>query len=579
MKDVINEHLQAIQAGSLNYAEITAHLAEIRKAMKETKVPADIVKDIHGQISKFIPATVERAKFRSSSNVEDGPEFNGAGLYDSEGVWLNNAPADKADDFAKGLNKVWRSFYSDRGFLARQTFKVDESKAAMGILVQETFKNELANGVSLWTPATSEWDGNTVKVIGFPGEETTVTNPTTPDQPEIVILRSMLDDSVKPPVTTWNADVEQRTNLLPVGQTIMSEGLYEELAGLMDKVAREWPNGAPKSGLDFEWKLITKNNKNQILLKQVRPLVSTQKENLPDGAKMFVVGGFEEELEIGFNEDTDAYGQHFCPQKVTVKMPSFSEKDFAAPVVIPVVKMNLRDKVYEFKNVSAQGKWIEAEGQTNFSLDFSVDTDVYKGIRFSFQSPDYQGAQGVVDSYYTSVQGSKKDLALVKSFYPNIDYYNCGYRSPFDYGASVNIDPNNDKMVMDAELKIKEGSFILHGEYKLVTGFDKTAHFILTNTIVKGFGLKKEVKVNTPRASVYAGGHHNFMWGVSIDMAGSDLTEAEKLAFYKKFGRYLMMNSGILGDPSGKGSTQAVWMKPDGTLGKPVKATWAPVKK
>ena len=575
LKDVINGHLTAIQQGGLNYAEITAHLSEIRKVMKETKVPAPMVQDIHQQISKLIPKSITRVKLRSSSNVEDGTEFNGAGLYDSEGVWLNEAPVDKADDFAKGLNKIWRSFYSDRGFLARQTFKVDESKAAMGILVQETFKEELANGVSLWTPSPNDWEGNTAKVIGFPGEESSVTNPTTPDQPEIVFVRSSIDDSTKPPTVTWNADFEQRTNLLPVGQTMMEESFYVELAQLMDKVALQWPGGAPKSGLDFEWKQIIKNGKKQILIKQVRPLVNSKSENLPDGANMLVVGGFEEALEVNYSEDVDAYGQHFCPQKMSVTMPTFSDKDFAAPVVIPSLKMSLRDKDYEFKNVNAIGKYTNEDDQRKYSLEMTVDTDVYKGLRVVFQSSPYQEeSTKVVDIYSGSVQGSVKDLALAKKFFSAVETYSCGYSSPFDYGFTNQLDPKNAVSIMNAELKIKDGSFLLHGEYNLKTGFDKTAHYILTDTTVKGFGLKKDAKVNTPRASVYAGGHHNFMWGVSIDMAGSNLSEAEKQEFYKKFGRYLLMNSGILGGPGGKGGTQAVWMKPDGTLGKPFKATW-----
>lgn len=451
----------------------------------------------------------------------------------------------------------------------------------MGILVQETFKVELANGVSLWTPAAvNEWYWNSVKVIGFPGEESSVTNPTTPDQPEIVIVRGNKDDSQNPPGITWNADFEQRTNLLPVGQTIMTENFYVELAQLIDKVASQWPGGAPKSGLDFEWKLIVKNNQQQILIKQVRPLVKSKNDNLPDGAKIFVVGGFEEELEVNYVEDTSAFGQHFCPQKMTVTMPTFSDKDFSAPVIIPSLKLSLRDKDYEFKNVSAQGKTSKENGQLAYRLDMTVDTDVYKGLRVTFMSSTYQEeGSAVTDIYNASVMGSVKDLSQAKKFFPAVDQYNCGYASPFDYGFMNNqVDLQQAISVMDAEVKIKEGSFILHGEYKMKTGFDKTAHYMLTDTTIKGFGLKKDAKIKTPRASVYAGGHHNFMWGVSIDMAGSDLSETEKQDFYKKFGRYLLLNSGILGGPAGKGGTQAVWLKPDGTLGKSVKATWTSKK-
>jgi hypothetical protein len=85
--------------------------------------------------------------------------------------------------------------------------------------------------------------------------------------------------------------------------------------------------------------------------------------------------------------------------------------------------------------------------------------------------------------------------------------------------------------------------------------------------------LKEPLKITVPRASVYAPAHHNFSWGLSIDLEASDLTTTEKQEFYKKFGRYLML---ITKYKNGGGiQSVVVWLKPDGKMSKPVNAIWS----
>ena len=84
-----------------------------------------------------------RVRMRSSSNAEDLPGFNGAGLYSSASAAVNDPDYPVAD----ALRQVWASFYSNRGYDERLLMNVDQLKVAMGVLIHPAFPEERANGV------------------------------------------------------------------------------------------------------------------------------------------------------------------------------------------------------------------------------------------------------------------------------------------------------------------------------------------------------------------------------------------------------------------------------------------------
>ncbi len=90
--------------------------------------------------------TWRRMRFRSSTNVEDLKEFNGAGLYSSK-TGLVEDNSDRPVDLA--IKTVWASLWNFRAFEEREYFKVVHLKTAMGILVHRSFPDELANGVAI----------------------------------------------------------------------------------------------------------------------------------------------------------------------------------------------------------------------------------------------------------------------------------------------------------------------------------------------------------------------------------------------------------------------------------------------
>lgn len=94
------------------------------------------VEERHGQA---------RVRFRSSSNTEDLPAFNGAGIYTSTSAELGDPSRSVAD----AMRTVWASLWNARAFDEREFARIDHRKVAMGILVHNAFLSEQANGVGI----------------------------------------------------------------------------------------------------------------------------------------------------------------------------------------------------------------------------------------------------------------------------------------------------------------------------------------------------------------------------------------------------------------------------------------------
>lgn len=81
---------------------------------------------------------------RSSSNVEDLPNFNGAGLYDT-------VPNVKDDEkLLEAVKTVWASLWNFEAYEARERAAIEHSKAYMAVLVQEGVNADSA-GVMITT--------------------------------------------------------------------------------------------------------------------------------------------------------------------------------------------------------------------------------------------------------------------------------------------------------------------------------------------------------------------------------------------------------------------------------------------
>ena len=216
-------------------------------------------------------------RFRSSTNVEDGDVFTGAGLYESESGCL----ADDLDDDKAGpsrcdatrtsergvfraLRKVYKSFYNDNAFLERLRHRVDESTVGMAVLVNHTFvdASELANGVAtlhVYGPNSSF-----ATIVSQPGAFS-VTNPEDAGLPEVVDVYISSFSGTFP-------TLRQSTDRLPLGATVLTmPDEYDELTALIRMVGVAFGAFHHETTFDieFEYKKVVGEG---LEVKQVRRL-------------------------------------------------------------------------------------------------------------------------------------------------------------------------------------------------------------------------------------------------------------------------------------------------------------------
>ncbi len=212
--------------------------------------------------------SVKKVRFRSSSNAEDDERFNGAGLYESDGLKMKHIFDNNDKKVEESLKIVWSSLYGMRAVLARKMFHIDEAKVYMGILVNQAFE-ETANGVSICDLVV--YSNEVVcRIEGYPGGELSVAIPVPGSTSEIVRVAP----NENYPFGVMST-VQQYTSELGQYERVLSEKELGELYALQLKVYKYWST-KKKSGfsgsLDFEWKRMQDLTTGQsyMAVKQVR---------------------------------------------------------------------------------------------------------------------------------------------------------------------------------------------------------------------------------------------------------------------------------------------------------------------
>ncbi len=117
--------------------------AELRARIAGAPIDPSLVSAVRRRIDALFPGT--RVRLRSSTNAEDLPGFNGAGLYRSVVI-----PAGASDAvLADGIRAVWASTWNLTAHEERSFFRIDPTRVAMAILVQESIDDDVVNGVAI----------------------------------------------------------------------------------------------------------------------------------------------------------------------------------------------------------------------------------------------------------------------------------------------------------------------------------------------------------------------------------------------------------------------------------------------
>lgn len=234
-------------------------LNEFRKKIRAAEMPNWIMSDLTDLQNSFPTTTSIRC--RSSTNNEDLPGFNGAGLYTSKTQHPHEG------HISKSIKQIYASLWNLRAFEERDFYRINHFMASMGVLCHPNFEEELANGVGVSTDPL--YNTNSTFYLNTQIGEELITNPDSNARPEEILL-----DRVS--VSSNNYIVLQRSNLVKEDSTILSERhlgeMREYLTVIHDEFAKLYnAEGNETFAMDIEYK-ITKDNK--LSIKQARPWVS-----------------------------------------------------------------------------------------------------------------------------------------------------------------------------------------------------------------------------------------------------------------------------------------------------------------
>lgn len=235
-----------------------AGLEQVRQRILRHPVDAALLAEVEAAVGARFAS--QGARFRSSSNTEDLPAFNGAGLYESLTGRANDpeAPIDDA------LRTVWASLWTPRAYDERAYAHVDQGAVVMGVLVHPAYPAERANGVAISRNVLEPLYRD--PFINVQIGEASVTNPAqgvTSDQ----LVRHF---QAQPP---WSEYVARSS--LTQGRDVMTEPEIQRLACVTRAIhehfrARLDPDGENRwFAVDLEFKLL--GARRDLLVKQARP--------------------------------------------------------------------------------------------------------------------------------------------------------------------------------------------------------------------------------------------------------------------------------------------------------------------
>lgn len=252
--------------------EVDARLVAIRDAIKTRSPEPALLSSTAAvrAIAAKLPG-IPRIRFRSSTNSEDLPVFNGAGLYESAGF-------DVADDdkkLRKKLLDVMASLWLERAFWERELFGIKHAAVGMAVLVNPAFSDEVANGVVVGQgdPASVDFQS----WVNAQKGEASVTNPLEGEVPESFTVVGQADLRITKLDSRSNiGDVfleSGRDAVLPAHAPQLAE-LHEAAKKLHGHFVGERAAAGDRQpyAIDLEYKLMNEGGAVKLYIKQSRLL-------------------------------------------------------------------------------------------------------------------------------------------------------------------------------------------------------------------------------------------------------------------------------------------------------------------
>lgn len=240
---------------------LRAHLlADFRKKIENAVMSNWMREDLANLQASFPNSSSIRC--RSSTNNEDLPGFNGAGLYESKTHHPNEG------HLAKTVQEIYASLWNLRAFDERQFYKVNHFTTSMAILCHNNYSGELANGVGVSKDPIYKTN-NTFYYLNTQVGEELITNPDGTAVPEEILLDA---NSTSPD----DYILVRRSNLAPNNTTILQGDYLNQIRAYLNVIHQEFEMryyavGNETFAMEIEYK-ITRDG--QLIIKQARPWVA-----------------------------------------------------------------------------------------------------------------------------------------------------------------------------------------------------------------------------------------------------------------------------------------------------------------
>lgn len=238
-------------------------LSEIRRSVREGELPPWMMDSLDEMASQFEPETSLRC--RSSTNNEDLPGFNGAGLYES---YTHHGYEGHISETVK---QVWAGMWTYRAYEEREFHRIEHVSASMGVVVHPSFRNEAANGVAVTQNIFNPFI--TGYYVNVQAGDDMVTNPEPESIPEeFIITRQYLTG-------VWQTEVQYigSSNRTDGDERVLTEEqismLEEYLEDIHRHFARVYGAGSddPDFAMEIEFKITAAG---ELVVKQARPWVN-----------------------------------------------------------------------------------------------------------------------------------------------------------------------------------------------------------------------------------------------------------------------------------------------------------------
>ena len=249
------EEMLADEDFQTDYDTMASELKKLRKKIKKADTPDWIETALTAMHATYPEG--QSLRYRSSTNNEDLPGFNGAGLYDSK----TQHPEDTEEDgISKSLKQVYASMWNFRAVVEREFHRIDHAASAMGVLVHPNYSDERVNGVAVSVDPTYATEG--AYYVNSQVGEDLVTNPEANSVPEELLLRSngthtIIERSNQATDDQLLMTSEQMTQLRRHLTAIHDK--FEELYGIED---------GEQFAMEIEFKI---TSDNVLAIKQARP--------------------------------------------------------------------------------------------------------------------------------------------------------------------------------------------------------------------------------------------------------------------------------------------------------------------